>query len=612
VEMRVRVPADGPLLVAAAALTGVLGGLALHVVVGGRAASALWAATTAFLLVPLTISVVRSVLRRDVGVDAVALVAMAGALALGEFLAGAVVALMLAGGNALETRAGRRARRELTALVERAPRVALLRRDGGHVEVPVEEVRPGDVVLVRGGEVVPVDGVVVGAEAVVDESALTGEPLPVTIAAGDAVRSGTASAGPPFEVRAVRPAAESAYAAIVRLVESAERERAPFVRLADRYAAVFLPVTALVAGVAWAASGDPVRALAVFVVATPCPLILAAPIALLSGLSRAARHGIVVKGGGAIEQLGEARTVLLDKTGTLTLGRPRLERVLGVNGIPPDEALRLAASLDRLSAHPLAAALVAGAEARGLRLSLPEAAQESFGRGIAGVVDGRDVLVGSASWLRAHGVEPPSVDAPAGTAKVHVGVDRVSAAVVLLDDRLRDDADDAVRRLRAAGIVHVALVTGDSAAAADRVGAALGVDRVHADRTPEQKLELVRAVRERPELRKVVMVGDGVNDAPALAAADVGIAMGGAGATVSSETADVVILVDRVERVADAVRIGRRSLGIARQSVLVGLGASFVAMAFAALGYLPPVTGALVQEAIDVAVILNALRALRG
>ncbi len=597
-------------LVATGALAGVASGLVLWAFGDGREADWLWAAVTVLLLGPLTLSVVRSLLRRDVGVDAIALVSMIGALALGEYLAGAVVALMLAGGNALEEAANRRARRALTALVARAPRVALLRIGNDIVERPVEEVVANDRVLVRAGEVVPVDGLVESSEAIVDESALTGEALPVTIRRGGQVRSGTASAGPAFEVRALRPAAESAYAALVRLVEQAEQERAPFVRIADRYAAFFLPVTAVVAGIAWIVSADPVRALAVFVVATPCPLILAAPIALMSGLSRCARVGVVVKGAGTIEKLGEARSVLLDKTGTVTLGRPELERLVPLDGLPEGEALRLAASLDRLSAHPLAKALVTGAEDRGLRLELPEDVSEVFGRGVSGRVAGRQVLVGSRSWLREHGVSSPVPDELDGAAKVMVAVDGTVAGIALIGDRLRDDADQLVPRLRAAGIRHVALVTGDKAASARAVGTALGVDRVYAEQTPEQKLDVIRALQTQPELHAIVMVGDGINDAPALALADVGIAMGSAGATVSSETADAVVLVDRVDRVADAVRIGRRSLYIARQSVLLGMGASLIAMGFAAAGYLPPVAGALLQEVIDVGVILNALRAL--
>jgi heavy metal translocating P-type ATPase len=603
--------ANSARLIAVTALTAVALGLALAGAGSRAPADWLWAAATAMLLVPLSWSVLRSLLRRDVGVDAIALVSMAGALALGEYLAGAVVALMLAGGNALEESANRRARRELTALVERAPRSALVRRGEELVEVPVDEVAVDELVLIRAGEVIPVDGMVISEEAIVDESALTGEPLPVTVHRGGSVRSGTAATGSSFEVRALRPAAESAYAALVRLVEKTEEERAPFVRIADRYALFFLPATMVVAAVAWAVSGDAVRALAVFVVATPCPLILAAPIALMCGVSRAARAGVVVKGAGTIEQLGEARSVLLDKTGTITLGHPELDRVVATNGLPADETLRLAASLDQLSSHPLAKALVAGAEERSLTLTIPEKVEEQFGKGVRGSVDDHAVLVGSAGWLRAHGVDltlPSGLDG--GDAKVLVSVDGKFSAVVLVGDRLRAESSELVPRLREAGIRHVALVTGDKASVAEVVGERLGVDRVYADQTPEQKLEVVRALRARPDLRGVVMVGDGINDAPALALADVGIAMGSAGATVSSETADAVILVDRVDRVADAIRIGRRALFIARQSVLAGIALSLLAMGVAAAGYLPPVEGALLQEVIDVGVIANALRAL--
>jgi heavy metal translocating P-type ATPase len=605
-------------LLAAGVLAAIGAGGLLHLASEPEAGDAVWAVATAVVLVPLAWSVGKSLLRGDVGVDAIALVAMAAALVLGEYLAGAVVGLMLAGGNALEDYAAGRARRELSTLVARAPRIAHRRRGDLVEEVPVEQLLVGDQVVVRGGEVVPVDGIVASAEAVLDESALTGEPLPVSCKRGAPVRSGSANAGEAFELRATRPASESAYAAIVRLVRQAESQKAPFVRMADRYAAVFLPVTLAVAGLAWGLSGDPVRALAVLVVATPCPLILAAPVAILAGVSRAARAGVIVKGGAAVEQLGEAQTVVLDKTGTLTLGLPEIERLVIFDGLDPDETLRLAASLDQLSAHSLAEALVHGAQRRGLALSFPEAVEEGPGQGAEGIVDGRRVAVGSAAWLRARGYEVPDgavarLDAEngAGSGKVLVGVEGRLAAAVILADHLRPDARGLVDGLREAGISYVAMATGDRAAVAEEIGREVGVDRVYADQTPEEKLELVRSLQSDGLLRPVVMVGDGVNDAPALALADVGIAMGAAGATVASETADAVILVDRVERVADAVRIGRRSLAIARQSVLAGIGLSLVAMVFAALGYIPPVFGALLQEAIDVAVILNALRALR-
>jgi heavy metal translocating P-type ATPase len=465
---------------------------------------------------------------------------------------------------------------------------------------------------------VPVDGLVMSPEAVLDESALTGEALPVTCMRGAPIRSGTTNVGDAFELRATRPAAESAYAAVVRLVHEAERQKAPFVRLADRYAAFFLPVTLAVAGLAWLVGGDPVRALAVLVVATPCPLILAAPVAILSGVSRAAKAGVIVKGGATIEGLGEARTVILDKTGTLTLGTPSVERIVSLDGLSEEETLRLAASVDQLSAHSLAEALVHDAQRRGLALSFPQNVSEDPGQGAEGLVDGRRVTVGSEAWLEARGHAIPS-DAhralngsAAGRARIFIAVEGRLAGVIVMADHLRGDAAELVGSLRDEGIRHVAMATGDRASIADEIGREVGVDRVYAEQTPEGKLELVRSIQEDPALRPVVMVGDGVNDAPALALADVGIAMGTAGATAASETADAVVLVDRIGRVADAVSIGRRSLSIARQSVLAGIGLSLVAMGFAAAGLIPPVYGALLQEGIDVAVILNALRALRG
>jgi heavy metal translocating P-type ATPase len=599
-----------------ATLVLIASGAVLHLIGAPTAGDAVWAATVAVMLVPLTVSIARTLAAGRVGVDAIALVAMAGALAVGEYLAGAVIALMLSGGNALEAMASRRARRELTALLERMPTIAHRRGGAGWEEVPVEELAVGDVVLVRAGELVPVDGAVQSPEAVVDESALTGEPLPVTHVRGAIVQSGAANAGDAFEMRARRLASDSAYANIVRLVRAAETQRAPFVRLADRYAAVFLPLTLAIAGAAWAFSGDAVRAVAVLVVATPCPLILAAPIAIVSGVSRAARLGVIVKGGAAIERLGEARTVLLDKTGTLTLGTPTVQEVVTFDGNAEEEVLRLAASVDQLSAHVLAEALVHDAEGRGLRLLEPADAVEEPGQGIEGSVGGRRVAVGSSGWLRSRGYDTASTDIgrddgkEAGLARVLVGVDGRVAGVVVMADRLRDDARELAGDLRAAGVGRVAMVTGDRLSVAERIAAETGLDRLYAEQGPEDKLDVVRGIRSDPELAPVVMVGDGVNDAPALALADVGIAMSGPGATVSSETADAVITVDRIDRVATAVSVGRRALRIARESVVFGIGLSAIAMGFAALGYIPPVGGALLQEGIDVAVIVNALRAL--
>ncbi len=604
-------------LAAAAALLGTLAGGLAHLLGAPSLGDALWTATIAGTLVPVSWSVARQLARGNVGVDVIALLAMAAALVGGELLAGSVVSVMLLGGNALEAFAAGRAERELTALLRRAPRIAHRRTDASWEEVPVDAVVPGDLVLVRAGEVVPVDGTLASERAEIDASAVTGESLPVEQRRGEPLRSGVANAGEAFELRATRAAADSAYAALVALVAAAQRERPPFTRLADRYAAIFLPLTLLLAGGAWAASGEFVRAVAVLVVATPCPLILAAPIALVSGLSRCAREGIVLKGGTALEGLAAARTVLLDKTGTLTLGRPSVELIVPFDGMPGEEVLRLAASAEQLSAHVLAEGIVHDAEARGLPLGRPDGAHEDPGDGIEATVGAHRVGVGGEHWLRARGFAPAdgaaaAVDGAApGRAIVHVGVDGAIVGALVMADRLRPDAGRLAQALRDAGVRQVAMVTGDRDAIAQAIAREAGLDRVYAECTPEQKLEVVRAVRAKPELRPVVMVGDGVNDAPALALADVGVAIAGESQTVSSEAADAVITVDRIDRVAAAVRIGRRTMRIARQSVIAGMALSLVAMVVAAAGYLPPVAGALLQEAIDVAVILNALRALR-
>jgi heavy metal translocating P-type ATPase len=586
-----------------------------------HAADHLWQATIALVLIPLVLDIVASLRRGELGVDAIALLAMAGALAFGENLAGAVVALMLSGGEMLEIYAGARARRELSGLVERAPRVVhryeRFEEKDRLTDPPIEEVRPGDRLLVKPGEIVPVDGVVLGPDAVLDESALTGESIPVERRPGDRVPSGGVNAGGPFDLRAVATAEESTYAAIVRLVQEAEASKAPFVRLADRYSLVFLPVTLALAGAAWLLSGEPVRALAVLVVATPCPLILAAPVAFIAGISRAAHRGVIVKGGAAIEGLARARTLLLDKTGTLTTGIPTVQRIETFDSLASDELLRLAASLDQVSPHVLAAALVAAARERGLPLTFPTSVTERFGSGIEGEVDGRTVALGKADWVRElTGVDGPVGErleelrravAAEGQANVFVAVDGRPAGAVVLADPIREDSAATLREIRRMGIENIIMVTGDHSTVADRVGQALGVDEVLADCTPAEK---VKAVETESARGATIMVGDGVNDAPALAAATVGVAIGARGATASSEAADAVLMLDRLDRLVDALSIARRSRSIALQSVLAGMGLSMAAMIVAAFGYLPPLAGALFQEAIDVAVILNALRAL--
>jgi heavy metal translocating P-type ATPase len=598
----------------ALALIGVLGGIAVWLAGDLPRAQFVWTATIVPVLAWTAWSIVRDLLVGKTGVDIIAGLSMAGALVLGEPLAGAVIALMLSGGTVLEEFADRRARRELSALLGRTPQTAHRETAAGLEDLPVDDVVPGDILLVKAGEVVPVDGRIEGTPAVLDESAMTGEARPVRRGAGEPVRSGTVNAADPFRLRATARAQESTYAAVVRLVEQAQAAKAPFVRLADRYAMIFLPVTLAIAGLSWWGSGDPVRALAVLVVATPCPLILAAPVAIVAGISAAARRGVLMKGGGALETLARARTVVFDKTGTLTTGVPKLTRIVAADGVAPEQVLRLAAALDQVSHHPIATALVEAARARGLgTLPLPSEVHEEPGAGVEGVVDGQRVALGSFAWVVARSGDG-GWDAPVfagldgeGASTVTVAADGRPLGVLVLEDTIRPETPRTLRELHGMGIGRIVMLTGDRLDVAESIATALGVDTVLAERSPQDKVEAVQAERARAI---TAMVGDGINDAPALAAAHVGVAMGARGASAASEAGDVVLLVDRLDRLPEALAVARRARGIALQSVLAGMGLSVVGMIAAALGYLPPVAGALVQEAIDVAVILNALRAV--
>ncbi len=596
-------------------LGALVAGVLLALAGAEKAADVVWSVGTLTAATPLTVSVIRGVLRRETGVDLIALLAMVGAVALGEYLTGAVIAVMFASGQALEGYANGRAQRELRALVERAPRVVHRYEEGILTAPDISEVRPSDLLLVKPGEVIPVDGVVAAGVAVLDESALTGEPGPVVREASDLIRSGTLNAGGPFDMRATTSAEESTYAGIIRLVRQSQETKAPFVRLADRYALAFLPLTLGLSAIAWIVSGDVTRVLAVLVVATPCPLLLAAPVAIISGISRAAKRGIIVKGGASLETLARAEILLIDKTGTLTAGHPVVADLEAPGRDDGAELFRLAASVDQVSQHVLAAAIVRAARERGYTLAFPTDIFEEPGQGIRGVVDGQTIAVGRADWVAPGEAVPSWVRkfrrrvSIEGSASVFFAVNGRLAGAFLLDDPIRPDSPRTIRALRRAGIRRIVMVTGDRAEVAEMVGAVVGVDEVLAERTPAEKVEAVAAESSRGI---TVMVGDGINDAPALAAAGVGVAMGARGATASSEAADIVLVVDRFDRLVDALRIAGRARGIALQSVLVGMGLSVIAMVFAAAGQIPPVAGAVLQEAIDVAVILNALRVLTG
>ncbi|KAB2713022.1 heavy metal translocating P-type ATPase [Brucella intermedia] len=592
------------------AVCGLVLGLGFHFSGYSYGARLIWAIATLPVLATLLVEILRSLWRGEFGLDIVAAMSMSAALAFGEMLAASIVALMYTGGAFLESFAEGRARREMHALLSRAPRTTMRYIDDRLEDVAVDTVRPGDRLLIRQGDVIPVDGRIASNRAFVNTSALTGEALPISLAQGADVLSGSVNAGDAFDIVARHEAKDSTYAGIVRLVEEAQASKAPMSRLADQWSIGFLLVTIVIAFAAWWFTGDPIRSVAVLVVATPCPLILAVPVALVAGLSRSAHFGVLVKGAGPLENMARIVTLVLDKTGTLTDGRPQITSIHLQPGFNEDEILRLAASLDQVSKHPMAQALVLAAQERGIDLVLPTDVSELAGDGVAGRVDGRSVIVGGHSFVARQAdaklIEIPGTEA--GAALVAVAIDGAVAGYIVMADPLRGDVASTLKGLRKDGVRRIVLATGDRAAVARRVTKGLGLDAIYCELSPDQKVLTVLSER---KYGPVMMVGDGVNDAPALAAADVGVAMGARGAAASAEAADIVLLVDRIGRLRTGIEIAKRSRRIAVESVVAGIGLSVIAMIAAAFGYLSPVQGALLQEVIDVAVILNALRALK-
>lgn len=554
---------------------------------------------------------VRDIMAGHWGVDILAVTAVTATVAVGEYVAALVVVLMLTGGEALEDYAAGRARRELNSLLDRTPRTARrVQNDGTVEEIPAEEVVPGELLLLRPGEVLAVDGHLEDDEAELDESSITGESLPVTRLRGDHLMSGSVNGADAVAVRAASTAADSQYAQIVAMVRTAAESRAPVVRLADRYAVPFTVLSLLIASLAWWYWSDPVVFAEVLVVATPCPLLIAAPVAFLGGMGRAARAGVIVKDASTLERLSSVRTVAYDKTGTLTYGRPELVTIQLAPGpaqVGERELLQLTASAEQYSSHVVAASVLDAARARGLELLPADDAREEATNGVAATVDGRAVVVGKRRFVAEHDGEVPEVHLQSGQLAVYVAIDGRFAGTIVMADQLRADALETVAALIGLGVTDQVVLSGDAQSTVDHVATAAGLDQAWGELLPEDKVRLVGELPHPP----VVMVGDGVNDAPALAAADVGIAMGGRGATAASESADVVILTEHLGRVASAVRIGQRTMRIALQSIWIGIALSVGLMLVAATGSIPAVVGALSQEVVDLVVILNALRAVR-
>jgi len=566
-----------------------------------------WLATLIGGGTPLVWRTLRGMVQGKFASDVVAMLAIITAVVMDQAFAGVIIVLMQAGGEALESYSLGRASSSLDQLLARAPRMAHRKTGGELAEVEVVSVHPGEILVVRPGDLIPVDGTLLSAQADVDESALTGEPISRGKDLGDALLSGSVNTGGAFEMRADKVSADSQYSKIVQLVRQAQDEKPPLQRLADRYAVWFTPLTLVMCGIGWWVTGEARTILSVLVVATPCPLILAVPVAVISAINRAAGRGIIVKGGTALEQIANAQAFVFDKTGTLTLGMPVVEAVIPFDGLTPGEILHAAGSVEQLSSHLLGRTLAAAAQAGG-PLTLPTGFQEVAGRGVEADVDGQHVLVGSPRFLKERiGSAGPAQNGAAGALEAYVAVGGKASGVIRLNDGLRPGVDTMLLRLKEMGVRHTVMLTGDNAANGTAIGAKIGLDEVKANLLPEDKVKALQELKARYE--PIVMVGDGINDAPALATATVGVAMGAHGTGISAEAAGIVLLVDDVTKVADAMEIGKRMVRIAKQSIGVGLGLSFACMVAAVFGKIPPVTGALLQEVIDVAVILNALRA---
>ncbi len=597
------------------ALAGLSAGAAAYAVGEPYAGSLTWYATLVVGGAPVVYHTLKGIAKGRFAADIVAMLAIVTAVLTDEAFAGVIIVLMQTGGEALDDYGFGRASSSLEALISRAPKLARRKRsDGGIEEVEAKDVRVGDTMVVRQGDLVPVDGTLLSDRAEIDESALTGEPLPRTKVPGDGLMSGSISVGDAFEMRATRVSTESQYSRIVEMVATAQQEKPPIQRLADRYAVVFTPLTVGVAALGWILTHQVSTVLAVLVVATPCPLILATPLAVISGVNRAAKESIIVKSGTAIEQIGKARAVLFDKTGTLTFGAPVVDSVVPLDGDGGD-MLRKAASVEQLSSHPVAKALSGVGVERFGPLATPTAFSESPGQGVEADLDGEHVVVGSQRFCESKTSQPFEGRVTAvlerareeGKLVSFIVIQGRPAGAVVFTDKMRPGVPAMMLELRELGVEQTVMLTGDNRVNAEAVAKEAGIGKVEANLMPSQKVDEVRKLTS--EYGSTIMVGDGINDAPALASATVGVAMGAHGTGISSEAADVVLLVDDVTKVADGIRIGQRTLGVAKESIFFGLGASFVLMSIASVGYIPPAVGALLQEAVDVTVILNALRA---
>ncbi|MEO6778315.1 MAG: heavy metal translocating P-type ATPase, partial [Gemmatimonadaceae bacterium] len=595
------------------ATVGVLAGAVAWLLHSGVWPDRIWLVALVVTGSVVVLRTLRGALQGQWASDVVATLAIITAAIMNQPLAGLIVVVMQTGGEALERYAEGRASRAVQQLEADRPKTAHVMRDGTIEDVAATAVVVGDTVIVRAGELVPCDGIVVDGTSDIDTSMLTGEPVPRAIHAGIAVGSGSVNGDGMFSMRATAIAEASQYERIVQLVRAALATKAPFQRIADRYAVWFTPITLAVATVAAVMSGDYQRFLAVLVVATPCPLILAPPIAIIGGINRAARRQIIVRNGAAIERLADVNVAVFDKTGTLTVGKPIVRDVIPRPPFVRESVIRLAGAVEQGAAHLLARTLVDFALAANQTLPPVRDVRESPGRGVIGTVGDDIVAVGSHGFITEQLAQLPDNVIPAEGApglNAYVAINGRFAGVAAYDEELRGDVALVLADLAQLGIRRTVLLSGDHENNTRVIAAALGITEVHGDVLPAEKVAVVKALTAAGD--RVLMVGDGANDAPALSAATVGIALAGHGGGVTAEAADLVILVDELSRVPEAIRISRRSMSVARESIWAGLALSGLAMLFAAAGKIDPVPGALLQEVIDIAVILNALRASGG
>ncbi|MCH4007905.1 heavy metal translocating P-type ATPase [Companilactobacillus sp.] len=535
------------------------------------------------------------------GVDLLAITAIVATIALGEYWAGWIVLLMLTGGDTLEEYAANKAKSELKSLLDNSPSKAHVYQGESIKDVDIEHVKVGDKLLIRPKEQVPVDGIVYEGNSSVDESSLTGESVPVDIEKGSHVMSGSINGEVPFKITAEKIAAESEYQAIVKLVKESETNPARFVRLADRYAVPFTIIAYIIAGLAWYLSGDPIRIAQVLVVASPCPLILAAPIAFVSGMSRSSRNGIIVKSGTALEKISSAKTMAFDKTGTITRGHLVVQDVKISPDFMPETVYQYAASIEQNSSHVMAEAIVDYALAQQIEMKDVDDVKEITAEGIVGVIDGHYVKVGNPEFVTKYPVEKVE------GSSVYVSIDERFAGVYSLVDEIRPEAKETIARLKTYGFNNILMITGDKKETTEKVASEVGITKAYPSSLPADKVKIIQTLPK--EYHPAVMVGDGVNDAPALALADVGIAMGYKGANAASESADAVVLKDDLGKVAEVAKISDDTLKVAKQAVLIGILICIILMLIAGFGLIPTIIGAMLQEVVDTVTILYALRA---